>query len=217
MMARDYQKEARQESLAQQARRLWIQQRVEQIHSRVTAFDVLRQNGVSIRQDNSPEQISCPFHGLDRRPSARIFPADARSPSHVWCYFCQKRWDAIGLWRMFNGGPENMPFTQALTLIERAYGLETPAMPRDALFQPPPEVDEELEAFDVLYDACEARLSLAKPDYQRLDDMVGYLTAGSILDKVRHQVDRRKLTPTKAITVLEQLRDRIGEKVRTAS
>lgn len=216
-MARDFQREARQERLGKQVRRLWIQQRIEQIHDHVTAYDVLRQNGVALRQtaDNAQEQISCPFHGLDRKPSARIYPADARSPSHVWCYFCQKRWDAIGLWRMFNGGPESTPFTQALAEIERAYSLTVPEMPRDALFQAP-EVDEELEAFDALYEACEGRLSLAKPDYERVGDLVGYLTAGSILDKVRHRVDSQKLTPTKAITILEQLRDRIGEKVRTA-
>jgi len=213
--ARDFQREARQESLAQTARRAWIQDRIDQILDRVSAFDVLRQNGVQVRQssDNTQEQIKCPFHGLDNKPSARVYPSDARSASHVWCYVCQGRWDVIGLWRMFSGGYESTPFTQALSEIENAYGLKRPEVPHDAAIRVP-EVDEALESFDVLYEACEGRLSLARPDYRRLDDMMGYLTAGSVLDRVRHCVDRKKLQPTKAMVILERLRDKIGEKIR---
>jgi hypothetical protein len=43
--------------------------------------------------------------------------------------------------------------------------------------------------------------------------MVGYLSAGSVLDKVRFRVDSNLWSPDKGIQVLEQLLDKIREKV----
>ncbi len=126
---RDFSKEAKQDALTQRFRKAWIAQRVEAIKEHVSAHDVLRRGGVNLgKGDNEEEQFSCPFHGQDRRPSARVYPADANNPSHAWCFVCQERWDAITLWRKFNGG-EDRHFTQILSEIERAYGLETPELP----------------------------------------------------------------------------------------
>jgi hypothetical protein len=149
---------------------------------------------------------------VDRKPSARVYPADARSPSHAWCFVCQERWDAISIWRKFNGG-DDKSFSRAITEMERIYGIEPPPMPKDITFASS-EGNKDLDDFDALYESCEKRLRLARPAYQAMSDMNGFLVAGSILDKLRSQVDNCKLAPKAGAEVLRTLLDRIGEKVR---
>jgi hypothetical protein len=200
--------------LADEIRNEWYRRRVAAIHEVVTAYDVLRQNGVSFDQaaDDRAEQISCPFHGSDNKPSARIYPAENDGHSHVWCYVCQEAgWDAIGLWRKFNN---DLTFSQALSSLERAYSLPTLEPPKDFSADAKPDEDDEARArFKQYYTSCESRLFNQKDVYKRLDDMVGYLSAGSVLDKVRFRVDSNLWSPDKGIQVLEQLLDKIREKV----
>lgn len=213
-MPRDFEGEARQETASHEAWREWTRQRIENIHQHVTTHDVLRQGGVELSQGSSDdeEQFRCPFHGVDHKPSARVYPEDGRSKSHAWCFVCQERWDVISLWRRFHGG-EDKSFTRVLTEIEQEFSLTAPPMPSGAVSSSP-KVDEALEAFDNLYEACERRLRAAKPAYQQLDDMVGYLSAGQVLDKLRHQVDKRLMTPERGKKILRQLLDRVGAKER---
>lgn len=211
-MTRDFMQEAQAQSFAEAARLEWYQQRVAAVHARVSAYDILRRHGVQLKQasDNQEEQFKCPFHGADNKPSARIHPATNESPSHAWCFVCREpRWDAIGLWRKFGGG--EMSFGQALAEIEREFGIKPPEMPETLSG---PARDPAYTAFLELHEVCERRLQLARPDYERHDDMLGFLTAGSVLDKVLSFVETKKLSASKAIEVLERLRERIGEKIR---
>lgn len=203
--------EARQDRERDEATKAWFQERIAAIHGTVTVFDVLRRNGVRLKQvsDNEREQISCPFHGADNRPSAKVFPADTNSPSHVWCYVCHERWDAIGLWKKFEGLES---FSQALAAIEREFGLKVPERPAGIVAQ---KTDTQLEEFEKLLDMSESRLVMARSDYERHNDMAGYLSAGSVLDRVRYRVRNRVLPPDKGVVVLTRLLDRIGEKIRT--
>lgn len=209
-------RKALQEDAITRARQEWYSQRAQQILRMVSAYDVLRLNGVDLSGSDTQEaQFSCPFHGMDRRPSARIYPDSATGPSHVWCFVCQeKRWDAIGLWRKYNGG-EDTPFGRVLSQMEKAYNLPAIEMPREIGGSAPSTHDEqEMEAFETLYTACENRLRRGREAYQKLSDMVGFLSASSILDKLRYRVDQRQTTPQRACTTLKQLLERIGEKVR---
>lgn len=194
----------------EEARKLWYRQRVEAINARVSAFDVLRANGVSLTQasDDAEEQFSCPFHGADAKPSARIYPAGDRS-SHVWCFVCQeKNWDAIGLWRKFNN---LKTFGQALSSIERAYGLKTPETPRGG-FEGIGQTETE-DVFKRMYLVCEVRLLNSKRAYRESDDLRGYLTAGSVLDRTKHKVDTRQWNSERGAAVLRMLLDKIQAKV----
>lgn len=214
MAARDHRKEAERQDYADQARRVWFRLRVEAIHEMVSAFDVLRRNGVELKQtaDNRGEQIQCPFHGRDQKPSAKVHPAEATAPSHVWCYVCRQQWDAISLWRKFNGGEEK-PFGQVLSEIESAYGIKTPEIPEDAIFDSP-RTDTALEEFLVLFEVCDSRLRDSKPAYQHLGDRNAFFAAGSVLDKVHHQVTSRKMPTSKGLEILRQVLNKIGEKER---
>jgi hypothetical protein len=212
---KDFQAEAREEATSREALLQWTQQRIENIHRHVTAHDVLRKGGVEFKQGGSDEeeQFSCPFHGVDHKPSARVYPADNRRQSHAWCFVCQeKSWDAIGLWKKFNGG-EDKSFSRVLTEIEHAYGITPPPMPKEASIKH--EVrNVALESFDSLYESCEHRLRGARENYRSLLDMVGYLSAGQVLDKLRHRVDKQQTTPERGKEILRQLLDRIVAKVR---
>lgn len=213
----DNYKKVASESAVEQARREWVKNRIGQIHRNVSAFDVLSRRGVTLSTTGGrEEQFSCPFHGQDKKPSARIYPESARSPSHAWCFVCQERWDAIALWRKFNGDSEEVPFSRTLSEIEQAYGLPKLDMPKElrGIGEDGPADDRLFIAFDNLVDVCENRLRLAKSAYQKLDDLVGYLSASSVLDKIRHRVDRYQVDPEKGMTILRQLLTKIGEKVQ---
>ena len=208
-----HEKEAARQDYAEKARFAWMKMRVEAVHSKVTTYDVLRSNGVELKQvsDGQEEQFSCPFHGSDNKPSARVYPESHSGPSHAWCFVCQERWDAISLWRKFNGG-EDKTFGQVVSEIERAYGLTTPDIPEEAIFDEQAK-DEEvaLERFTKLHEICESRLLEAKGAYERAEDMVGFLQAGSVLDKLAYRVDKKTVPVAKGLSVLRQVLDRIGQ------
>lgn len=209
----DHRQVAQREDASRKIWREWVKQRIDQINSSVTVHDILRHGGVDLQQtgNDEEEQFSCPFHGADRKPSARVYPADAQSRSHAWCFVCQERWDVITLWKKFHADTKS--FTRVLTEIEREYGLTAPKMPEEAVFREP-QRDEGLENFNVLYKACERRLKLAKPAYQQLGDLVGYLSAGQVLDKLQFRVRKGLMTTSRGKEVLQQLLDRIGAKIR---
>jgi hypothetical protein len=204
-LARDYIQEAQDEKDQRDAFRRWIQVRADTVRSTVTVYEVLERNGVRLRRGDREEQIACPFHGQDRKPSARVYPETTRGPSHVWCFVCRERWDAIGLWKKFTG--ETVKFTRILGEMERAFGILPPE-------RPPSEIDNgedpELIELDLLFDTCERRLKGARDSF----DMQGYLRVGLILDRLYLQTSDGTLSAAKAKEVLRRVLDKIGEKVR---
>lgn len=208
----DYRQEASHEEASRKVWLEWVHQRIEAIHQKVSAHDVLRYGGVSLQSDGE-EQFSCPFHGVDTKPSARVYPEDARSRSHVWCFVCQERWDVVALWKKFNPGEEKT-FSRVLREIEQAFGLTTPEMPSGAV-SVKEQVDTALVSFDALYKAAESRLVGAKGAYRYLDDLTGYLSAGQVLDKLRYRVSSRQMAPQRGEEILRELLVRIAKKVQS--
>lgn len=188
----------------------WYKIRTKAIHERVTAYDILSKNGITLTGvSGKEEQFSCPFHGKDVKPSARIYPESATGRSGVWCFVCrEKGWDAIGLWKKFSG--EEKSFHQILSEMERAFGLTTPPVPEGGFESTEVQVDE---TFDELSTVCEFRLKRARAVYT----MNEYLVAGSILDKVYHQVGTKVLSQAKGVEILRELITRIGAKIRGTS
>jgi len=173
-------------------------------------YDILRRHGVSLKQSGADreEQISCPFHGKDTKPSARIYPESGNKHSHVWCFVCQKPWDVIGLWKQFEGFDEQIKFSQILASLERAFGL-TPPEPPDRLAAAKDDRDE-IEV-QLLVDTCNRRLKAAK----RAFDMRAFLSAGLVLDKIALQVEDESLPLTEAKRLLLIILDRIGTRERS--
>ena len=205
-MWHDFRHDAEKELVHDVAVRAWMQLRIRAVHARVTAHDVLRRFGVRLRHNESDheEQFSCPFHGQDRKPSARVYPSDGQRPSHVWCFVCQEHWDAITLYRKFTD--DAMPFNQVLAAMERDYGIAVPEAPR----VPTDHVDTAIipEAHQRLLDACEARLRAEKAAFEPRV----HLAIGVLLDRVRFQMQTIPLHESERM--LRSILDKIGEKVR---
>jgi hypothetical protein len=207
-MARDFQQEALRELAHKESVRAWIQLRIRNIHDRVSAHDVLRRFGVELRYEGSDhtEQFSCPFHGVDRKPSARVYPSDGTGPSGAWCFVCQERWDAISLWRKYTD--ETRPFTQVLADMEREYGIAVPEAPRGPIkASNESELPEDLIR---LMRACEGRLRAEKAAFEPK----AHLTLGVLLDRVHFQVRTGHIPHKEAEIRLRRILDKIGEKVR---
>ena len=66
-------------------------------------------------------QFQCPFHGKDRKPSARFY----RSTQSAWCWTCQKRWDLIG----FVMEKEQAGFIPAIKILIDRYKIDTSGIP----------------------------------------------------------------------------------------
>jgi hypothetical protein len=199
-----------------EAIKAWYSMRVRAVHDKITVHDILRRNGVTFRHANTDreEQVSCPFHGKDENPSARVYPTTPRSPSHVWCFVCRERWDVITLWKKYSDG-EGKSFHRLLSELEKLYGIPTPPVPEGAFDRGGLTVTEqEKQAFEQYYQFCEQRLTGARDDYVRLQDMTGYLIAGSILDKVYYQVGEGLLPYKDGLDVLKRLIAKMGDRIR---
>ncbi len=213
-MARDFEGEARRESEQDGAIKQWMTDRIKTIHETVSAFDVLERYGVHLRMGgHRPEQISCPFHGIDNKPSARYHPEGPNSPSAVYCFVCQERFDAIKLWKKFSGFDGK--FSALLRDIERNYNItppEIPPMGSEAAIDEFHEAELDLSNF---FDLTDRRLRNSKPAFQKLDDMKGYLTLGSVIDQLFAQFQLRAVVPATAKSVLRKVLDKIGTKERS--
>lgn len=219
-MARDYERQAAAEDAVHQLWLDWLRQRVENIHAQVTAHAVLTRYGVNlVASEDDEEQFACPFHGLDKKPSARVYPASPSGPTHAWCFVCQERWDSIALWKKFND--PNAKFSQTLREIEEAFGLQRPPPPDGSALPEAPDPGVEaakaaLAEFKRLLGVVDRRLRSTRGAFRQLDDLHGFLVLGQVADKLASQVERGKADPADASSTMHRLLDKIAEKVRQA-
>jgi hypothetical protein len=206
-VSRDFRSEAEQEARQSEAFRQWVSVRVSQIHRQVGVEDVLARNGVHLKYGgHKAEQFSCPFHGEDNKPSTRYYPSEGGKPAGVWCFVCQERWDSISLFKKFEQLEGS--FTRILASMERAFGLQTPEMPREAIrFDDEGPIHAEVEQ---LFDICERRLRGAREGFT----FEGYLKIGSVLDRLHYQLLHGGRTNAEARGVLKQVLAKVGEKAR---
>lgn len=193
--------------------REWVRQRTETLKQAVSAHDVLRHFGVQLKYsgDDNEEQISCPFHGQDADPSARLFPADARSSSRLYCFVCQERWDIFALWRKFQA-QDDLRFTAILLGLEKAFGIPTPEAPKlDWEGKKSGPTEEEHALFDLLA-VTERRMRQAKPHFE----MKGFFIVSKLLDHLHNEVQQREIDVDVADQRARAILDKIGEKIRSA-
>lgn len=189
----------------------WMKQRSAAVKQNISAHDILRRFGSTLKFSGSDheEQFSCPFHGKDNKPSARVYPDGPRSPSHVWCFTCQKNWDIFGLWRNFMGHGEDVKFGTIIFELERAYGIVPPEAPdqMSSVDTGPTEAEQDLDQLFVL---VENRLREARPKY----DFDTFTRTGQFLDRLRYRYDNRTESVESAAKVLRLLVDKIGDRIR---
>jgi hypothetical protein len=181
----------------------WYKLRAANIRSHVSAADVLSRNGVTLRRHGSAaEQISCPFHGTDSHPSAKYFPEEGDSQSHVWCFVCHENWDAIGLWKKFTGTER---FTDILRQIERDFGLTVPDPPLTRGEDERRVEDPLAVEVERLLDSCERLLREHRDSFE----LTRHLKLGSILDLTRHHLERGRIDMQTGKQRLSQIANRI--------
>lgn len=201
------------DGLAEHSRRTaiheWNKRRLANIHAHVSAADVLIRHGVSLqRNGEQPEQISCPFHGNDKKPSAKYFPIDGDSRSHVWCFVCHEHWDAIKLWKKFSGTER---FTEILWQLERAFGVTPPEA--HGIPEPEEPYDPMVDEVQQLFEVAERRLR----EYRGAFTLEAHLKLGQILDYTRYHLDGRQITLSTAKGRLTALHVKIKSKVRASA
>lgn len=97
---------------------------MEKINEAVKMSDLLEEFGTTLRTPMVEEQISCPFHGRDSKPSCRHYP----DTNTIYCFTCKKSWDPI----RFIMGKRGMRFKEALDYFGKKYGIETAGLTYNA-------------------------------------------------------------------------------------
>jgi hypothetical protein len=178
--------------------REWYDLRKERLLGVLRVSDILIGHGVNLRGGGfKREQLACPFHGIDRKPSARYYPEGVESRAGLWCWVCRERWDALSLWGKFHNFEGS--FGQLLKSIEIAYGIETPEYPKELR-----EVREDPSIKEIarLVEVLEHRLKNARDEL----GMVDYLRFSVALDRI--------VVGGLGVECLRDLLNEVGEKCR---
>lgn len=92
----------------------------ETILSNVHLGDVLKSRRI-IHSVDHEEQFSCPFHGADKKKSARYY----NDTDTAYCWVCKEKWDLFS----FIAKQENVNFVQALNIIINRYNIDISKVP----------------------------------------------------------------------------------------
>lgn len=186
----------------------WIRRRTDAVRQVYSAFDAMVEfgHGENLVDQDTAIQISCPFHGVDARPSARYYPALGHRSDYVRCYFCRENWDALNLFMKFRG----LHFMDALKELEKRFGLKIPKRPDGTPFEEPKDRSSSQYVSDAWSDVPRV-LELLEKKLARIRDRASlsdYVRFCRVLDRVSWDYDLAKGQQTDAmVQVLGKLRD----------
>lgn len=86
------------------------------IADKVQMSDLLQESGIRLGTPGTEEQISCPFHGPDRSPSARHYP----ETNSIYCFTCKKSWDPVS----FVMAKRGVRFKEAVNHLAKKAGID---------------------------------------------------------------------------------------------
>lgn len=86
----------------------------------VTLGDILKKEG-RISLSLSEEQLKCPFHGKDYKPSARYY----KSTDSMYCWYCKKSWDIY----KYISQRDNLNFKDTLNYILKFFNIDISSLP----------------------------------------------------------------------------------------
>ena len=97
---------------------------IDRIKDEVSIYDLFDEANPPIRYmtRGKQSQISCPFHGEDAHPSARVYP-DSNS---FRCYTCSQSWDVVSYWAQANEwykSEDKLDIKRAIDDLCEKYGL----------------------------------------------------------------------------------------------
>lgn len=193
----------------------WIKDRSWAVRKAYNSYDCLHEFGFgeTLVDTDTAVQMSCPFHGPDRRPSARYYPSSSRYSDYVRCYYCKENWDSVNLYMKFKG----LSFMDALKELERRFRIKIPKRP-DA--EPIEDyVDRNLATYKSdAWGDVERNLVLLNKKLLRVRDcvsLIDYIKYCRVLDKVRWDLDHMKGQQTpEMVEVLARLKTLMDDSIR---
>ena len=91
------------------------------IQESVRLLDMLVDDGHTTLNHEVEQQISCPFHGSDSKPSARFYPES----NSMYCFTCKKSWDVVS----YVMEEKASSFRSALDLLVSRFNLPIDHLP----------------------------------------------------------------------------------------
>ena len=98
-----------------------IREKLAAVKTSVKIVDVLRHHGINV-PDGINQQISCPFHGIDSHPSARVYT----QTNTIFCWTCHSLWDVISAEMQFS----EISLNEAVNVLVQRYGIDVQAHPQ---------------------------------------------------------------------------------------
>lgn len=190
----------------------WIFKRIKEVLSRYTAFEALHEYGYgeNVVDQFTAIQMSCPFHGPDKRPSARYYPSEGYKSDYVRCYTCKENWNGIALYGKFR----SIDFMPALKELERRFGIKIPRQPDIPGYEEPVDKVSAEYKSDAWADVPRI-IALLEKKLLRLRDkapLIDYIKFCRVLDVVQWDFDKNQSKATPAmIQILEKLRNKMDE------
>lgn len=179
----------------------WMQRRAEAVERMYGAYDVLTEHGVEISERGTNQQVLCPFHN-EKNPSARYYGATGKE--HFHCFGCKAHGSAIGLYARF----ENLKFGEALSKLEKRFGIKTPKRPEDAVRESSVEKNSKYES--EAWGDVPRVLEMLEKKLMRLRDRVAmhdFVRFCRVIDTVRWDYEHNSCKATQPmIDILIKLR-----------
>lgn len=94
---------------------LAIRARIVRASKEVPILSILDRYNITGKRTGNGVQISCPFHGSDKHPSAHVY----ESSNKFWCFTCHSLLSVVE----FVAQKEEIPVTRAVALLESWYSL----------------------------------------------------------------------------------------------
>lgn len=102
---------------------------IEIIKKEVSIYDLFDRSSPPVKYETDKKQcqISCPFHGYDTSPSARVYPES----NSMYCWTCAKSWDVIDYWAESNQWEKDgrLDRGRAIKDLSNIYGLKNKRHP----------------------------------------------------------------------------------------
>jgi len=190
-----------------------LRARADRVNQECDLGDLLQGYGYGVVPDRQREQqFSCDLHGMDNKPSARLYGYN----NTTYCWVCQKKRDAIS----YVMEKEHLNFRDAIEQLERRLGL--PALPwDDEAGREADPVDDfaEITDPDVSYEVERERVRkfLDTLTSERDLDVKSLLAFWEVFDRVDYGVAKQSWGDAKGIEAMTQLRERLMERLRKAS
>lgn len=190
----------------------WTSRRVHAVRNAYSAFACMNEHGFGdmLVDITTSVQTICPFHGPDRNPSARFYPAGSgRSYDIVRCFKCKENWDCVNLYAKFKG----LRFMDALQDLERRFRIRIPKRPEATEFIEPSErgsdyVSDKWNDVPRILSVLETKLSRMR-DTAPLADYVRFCR---VLDAIQWDLDKAGgKQNADMVRILAKLRDAMEE------